>query len=302
MKKAIKYSVAVCLASWIIYYSVVTIAGSAFTGNANLMAAFKTVYMFFPMLTAMAFQVIGKEKFKSTGLLKFNLSWTWAIAILAVVVAVALSIPISALMPGVDFHFGTEQVIAMNNLEGAQAELIKSQLEAIPPIALLASTLVSGVLAGCTINTIAAFGEEYGWRNYMVSCLKGQKFIVAALLIGLVWGIWHAPLILQGHNYPQHPVIGTVMMCIFCILAGIIELYFVLKTRSVIIAAVIHGCINALAGAVVLCVIGGNDLTIGLTGVAGFISLALICLAIYIYDSKISKQNILTSSIETPLT
>ena len=32
---------------------------------------------------------------------------------------------------------------------------------------------------------------------------------------GVIWGFWHAPLILNGHNYPQHPVVGVFMMVAF---------------------------------------------------------------------------------------
>ncbi|MCQ2146496.1 MAG: CPBP family intramembrane metalloprotease [Bacteroidales bacterium] len=297
MKKALIFSLAVCLVSWAIYYGIVTLAGESFTGNPIIMTLFKSVYMFFPLLTALALQIINKEKITDTGFLRIKFSWAWVWAIIAVIAAIVICIPVSALMPGVEIHFGADQVISMNGLSGEQADLLRSQLEMIPPTAILASTLISGVLAGCTINAVAAFGEEYGWRNYMVACLKGKKFIIAALFIGLVWGIWHTPLILEGHNYPQHPVIGVAMMCIFCILAGVIELYFVLKTQSVVIAAVIHGCINAMAGAVVLCIVGGNDLTVGLTGVAGFISLSLVCLAIFVYDKRIAGDNIMTSPI-----
>ena len=33
-------------------------------------------------------------------------------------------------------------------------------------------------------------------------------------VIGVIWGFWHAPLILQGHNYPQHPWAGVFMMTV----------------------------------------------------------------------------------------
>lgn len=70
-----------------------------------------------------------------------------------------------------------------------------------------------------------------------------------------------------------------------------------LMTVSVFIAAVIHGNINAMAAMVVMFVIGGNDLTVGLTGLGGFLAFALVILALWIYDRK-SGRNIMTSPVE----
>ena len=70
-----------------------------------------------------------------------------------------------------------------------------------------------------------------------------------------------------------------------------------LMTGSVFIAAVIHGNINAMAAMVVMFVIGGNDLTVGLTGLGGFLAFALVILALWIYDRR-SGRNIMTSPVE----
>ena len=70
----------------------------------------------------------------------------------------------------------------------------------MPAAMMIVMVLFSGLIAGVTINAVAAFGEEYGWRNYLVGALRDVKFPKAALFIGVVWGIWHFPLILMGHN------------------------------------------------------------------------------------------------------
>lgn len=296
MKNAIIYSAAVCLFSWAVYYTVAALGSEALVSNPAFATVFKSLYMLFPMIVALAIQAIRKERPGSTGLLRFKWSWAWIVAILCPVAAVFVSIPLSALIPGVSLQYGADQLISMNGLEGAAADAVRAQVAAAPASAMISSTLLSGILAGCTINAIFAFGEEYGWRNYLVNALKGRKFIVAALFIGIVWGIWHAPLILAGHNYPQHPVPGLAMMCVFCILAGVIELYFTLKLRSVFVAAFIHGTINALAALTYFFVQGGNDLTVGLCGLAGFASLALVIAALRVYDRR-SGENIMTSAI-----
>ena len=296
MKKALKYSFLLIAFSWTVYYGLTALWKDLFSQGGAPMMLLKSAYMLFPMLVALVLQAVGRERPSSTGLLRLRLSWTYLAGIFCVIAAVLLAIPLSALAPGVSMHYGAEQFISINGLEGAAADSVSSQLQALPAPMLLLSTVLSGVLAGCTINALFAFGEEYGWRNYMGSARRGESFLKAALVIGLVWGIWHAPLVLAGHNYPQHPVAGVAMMCVFCILAGIVELYFTLMTGSVFIAVVIHGNINAMAAMVVMFVIGGNDLTVGLTGLGGFLAFALVILALWIYDRR-SGRNIMTSPI-----
>lgn len=295
MKKALTYSAAVCLFSWAVFGSIYFASGGNIQSNKLLYTVIESLYMLFPMIVAGTLQLIRKEPFRSTGLLGFKINWTWLAALLLPLFATALSIFISALMPGVRLHYGAGQVISQFNLDDATAAALEAQMSSISPVLLIGSQVISGLLAGCTINAIFAFGEEYGWRNYMVSALKGSGFWKKALFIGFVWGIWHMPLILLGHNYPQHPVLGVGLMCVECILLGTIELYLVLKSGSVFPAAIFHGTINALTGLVLMLVEGGNDLTIGLTGIAGFITLILIIAGIWIYDKYVSKDGIMSS-------
>lgn len=284
MKKAIIFAVAVCLFSWAVFGVFYAIAGPGLSGNKALLQSLSVLYMFLPLITALVLQKIRKVSPTSTGLLNFKFSWAWIVAIAIPYLILLLTILLSALVPGAKLEFGGESIIAASGLEGAAADAVREQMSSVSPTLMIVGTLFSGLLAGCTINAVAAFGEEYGWRNYMVDALRGKGFWKAALLIGFVWGIWHAPLILMGHNYPQHPVAGVGMMCVFCILLGIIELYFVLKTGSVIPAALIHGVVNAISGTTLFLIKGGNDLSVGMTGAGGFIAIALVIICIWLYD------------------
>lgn len=286
MKKAFIYSLCVCLFSWAVFGLVWLIALKGQPSGGLLMTVIKALYMFFPMIVALLMQCIRKERPSGTGLLNFRVSWAWAVAVVIPFAVLMLAVLISGLMPGARLHYGAEGIIDFSGLEGELADQVKAQFSAVPPVAVILGTLISGLIAGCTINAVAAFGEEYGWRNYMVDALRGQQFWKAALLIGLVWGIWHAPLILLGHNYPQHPVAGVGMMCLFCILMGALELWFVLKTGSVIPAAMMHGTVNAISGAALYLVQGGNDLTVGMPGLAGLIAMAIVIAIIWCYDRK----------------
>jgi len=100
-------------------------------------------------------------------------------------------------------------------------------------------------------------------------------------IIGLVWGVWHTPIILMGHNYPDHPMAGVAMMILFCILFSPFFTLVTIRSGSVIAAALLHGSFNALGGTSVMLLKGGNDLLIGTSGLAGMMVLLVLNLVIW---------------------
>ena len=297
MKKAIRFSIVVCLFSW----AVAAVARFGFgldpKNNPGMFTVFAMAYMFFPLITALVLQAIDKEKFNHTGLVNFKVSWSWLVAWLLPVVMSLVCIPINSWMPGVELQYNSEQLINQYHVPEEQQEMVREQLGKIPSYLLIISTIFSGLIAGITINAVATFGEEYGWRNYLVGALREVKFWKAALFIGIVWGIWHFPLILMGHNYLNEPRWGVLLMVVMCILLGSIELYFVLKSKSMIVAAIMHGTINAVSGITIYFILGGNDFLNGMPGLAGFIVMGVTIMCIWIYDKYISKDSLCTMTL-----
>ncbi len=284
MKKAIKFSIAVCLFSWAMAAVAIFGFGMDPVETPAFYTMFAMAYMFFPLITALVLQKIDKEKFNHTGLVNFKIKWSWLVAWLLPVVMVLLCILVNGLMPGVSLQYNADQMINQYHIPEDQQEMVREQLMQFPAWVMLLITIASGLMTGVSINALCAFGEEYGWRNYLVHALREKKFWPAALFIGVVWGIWHFPLILMGHNYPNEPEWGVLLMVVFCVLAGVLELYFVLKTKSMIVAAIMHGTINAVAGTTIYFTLGGNVFLNGMTGLSGFIVMAVTILVIWMYD------------------
>ncbi|MCR5597050.1 MAG: CPBP family intramembrane metalloprotease [Lachnospiraceae bacterium] len=117
---------------------------------------------------------------------------------------------------------------------------------------------VNAMVCG-TIGSVAAFGEEGGWRGYMMPKMirifgRTKAFIAG----GIVWGLWHAPLTCIGHNfgtdYPGYPYVGILKMCLMCILLGILLTILTEKSGSVWPAAIMHAVVNMHPGILAGCV------------------------------------------------
>jgi hypothetical protein len=74
--------------------------------------------------------------------------------------------------------------------------------------------------------------------------------------------------------------------------------YITIKAKSVIAAAIVHGTLNGVAGISIMFINGGNDITVGLTGLAGFIAILITITLLFIFDVLITKEKIMLNTIE----
>ena len=59
--------------------------------------------------------------------------------------------------------------------------------------------LLSALTLGVITSLVTAAGEEIGWRGFLVPQLaRYNTFVRTALISGLIWGLWHIPLIIGG--------------------------------------------------------------------------------------------------------
>jgi len=95
-------------------------------------------------------------------------------------------------------------------------------------------------------GVITGFGEEFGWRGLLFPRLYAIKPWVAFIIGGLIWYVWHLPLMLVS---PQPsslqtqmllmPVLALGSICTFTYLA-----YVYVKSGSVFVTAVAHITMN----------------------------------------------------------
>ncbi len=159
--------------------------------------------------------------------------------------------------------------------------------------------LIQGLLLGPIINVPFTLGEELGWRSYLLPKLAGlcgQR--KAILLSGLVWGLWHAPMIAMGHNYGTGywgwPVLGILAMVVFCLAMGSFAAFLTFHTGSVWPAAMAHSGLNAITATPVYFALGVNSPFIGpmMTGLIGGWALLALGALCYLRSGKEARADV----------
>lgn len=137
---------------------------------------------------------------------------------------------------------------ALRGIMARQLPAAADQLAALPGWLLVLGQLVN-VLIGSFINMVPALGEEIGWRGWLVSRLEPLGRTATVLVSGVVWGLWHAPLILLGYNYPDAPGwLALLAMVGMTTSFGAVLAWLRLASGSVWPAALAHGALNAAGG------------------------------------------------------
>lgn len=172
----------------------------------------------------------------------------------------------------------------------------------MPAEQMLLASALQVIVLGPIINVIPTLGEELGWRGYLLPKLRELHSNRTALLIsGAIWGIWHAPVIILGHNYGTeyvgYPWLGILSMVLFCLALGVIEGYVTIKLKSAIPAAMIHSTVNAGAGIAVYLAKPGFNPLLGpaITGVIG--GLPFLLLAVFLFVKIGAEVNKATTEI-----
>lgn len=163
-------------------------------------------------------------------------------------------------------------------------------LGSLPGGVILVVILFSALSMAFTFNLPFMLGEELGWRGYLYRATahwSGGKRIV---FTGFFWGLWHAPLIMLGHNYPGYPLLGIPMMIVFCLLLAMLFDWSRTRVRSVWGPCILHGLINGSAGAFALFAWDGHVLFGSPVGVGGFVAIGLLGSVLILVDGRYRRS------------
>ena len=242
--------------------------------------------MFAPAIAAALTRLITKEGFKDAWIKPRAFKKTWRYYVLAwfgPLVLVLAGAALYFLINPADFDPSMSYVIQATR-EQAEAMGVEMNIDdeaiRLTQIASLATLVIAPA-----INAVTCFGEEWGWRGYLLPHLLERFSLPVTLLVsGIIWGIWHAPITVLGHNYglgyAGYPFTGIAAMCLFCIVLGVFMSYITLRTGSCLPAVFAHGMVNGSAAAgIIFSATGGNPFVgpapTGILGGAFFIVAAI---------------------------
>jgi uncharacterized protein len=172
------------------------------------------------------------------------------------------------------------------SLESFVSQYLPGQQLPLPAPVMLAILAVSTFLVVPFFNLLPSLGEEIGWRGFLLPNLEPLGRIKAMVISGMIWALWHTPMILiLGFAYGDQMWPGVLLHFTMVSGLGIWMAYIWLKTRSTILAAFMHATFNANAyGIGSMLFVSSSKLVIGAAGLVGaslclFLGLVTIYLA-----------------------
>nr|WP_254700951.1 CPBP family intramembrane glutamic endopeptidase [Curtobacterium pusillum] len=132
------------------------------------------------------------------------------------------------------------------------AALLPEEARDIAPIGVLVLVQVVSIPIAAIPNGVLAFGEEVGWRGFLLPALRPLGNWPAVLITGIVWGVWHSPIILLGYNFDRPDLFGVFLMIVGATAVGTFLGWLRIWSGSLWPAVLGHGALNAAGGLVLL--------------------------------------------------
>jgi membrane protease YdiL (CAAX protease family) len=203
------------------------ISGSRYSENNTLLLAF----MWSPGIAGLVTQLLFRRSLRGLG-------WGWGATRYQ---AVAYCIPmVSCLVVyGITWLTGIGRFSAAELSSGIGQDLGGAEVPLIVSVLLL-STI------GVLLNFIGALGEEIGWRGFLVPELAHKwDFTRAALTSGVIWAIYHYPLMLTSGYRGTSPVWYSVLFfTMMTVSVSFLYAWLRLKSGSLWTAVILHAAHN----------------------------------------------------------
>ena len=184
-------------------------------------------------------------------------------------------------LPAGLFDFGACIKVIADSLRGLLTSASEEQITSIATTTAYLQIII-GYFNAVTANALYALGEEIGWRGYLFSLLGFETSLKNVLIVGVLWGLWHAPAtILLGFNYSVNRYLGVLLFTLFTTALTYPHLLITKVAGSVLPAASLHGAVNALWGFTVIASSLPKEqkeifLGIGVLGIVTWVILSLV--------------------------
>ena len=194
--------------------------------------------MFAPAAASVVSRLVLREGFADVSF-RFGGRRTWKMIVLALVFPIIIGLVVY----GVAWATGLAQFDPQPSagLFARFAGEITSSPAMVFVIMLILTTFV-----GVFPNAFLGAGEEIGWRGYMLTRLIDAGVPRPVLVSGLIWGLWHIPLILEGvYVAGSSPVVSSALLMIAATSSGFVYARMRLETGSIWPAIALHGFWNS---------------------------------------------------------
>jgi len=236
-----------------------------------------TAGMFGPAAAALLTRWIGHEGLHELGLWpRWGWAYLWAYVLPLLLLGAGVALAVAVGEQRWDLLSNWHSVLAVS-LRRFGPKTVASLRHLSTPLLIVQGlqTLTIGVL----VASAAALGEELGWRGDLLPRLAPLGGTAAAVSVGVIWGLWHAPVIaLDGYEFGIRSWAVVPFFCLFTVPLAVILAWLRFWSGSVWPCALMHGGVNAVAGLVLLALSRPSSALIGapvgLLGVIPFWALA----------------------------
>jgi uncharacterized protein len=115
------------------------------------------------------------------------------------------------------------------------------------PIRIFAINIAIAITIVTIYSVRTAAGEEIGWRGYMLTRLIDAGLPKPVLASGLIWGLWHVPLILGGvYLVGPPPIVAALLWMVTATALSFVFARLRLETGSAWPAITLHAAWNAV--------------------------------------------------------
>ncbi|MDT7712060.1 MAG: protease family protein, partial [Pseudonocardiales bacterium] len=124
---------------------------------------------------------------------------------------------------------------------------VAAHLASTSPVVSFVIMLAVAATIGTVVASLTAAGEEIGWRGYMLTRLIDAGIPCPVLLSGLIWGLWHVPIVLgAGYAAGPSPAASALLLVVLATAFGVVFARLRLQTGSIWPAIVLHGAWNSI--------------------------------------------------------
>lgn len=222
LSKGWLFIIVVLPVSWLIQFAL-------FSGL--LPERFLSFYMYVPAITALVFFLFSKHPLREQLALFTRRTgwWAWVFAVVYPIVWLGSAAMLAVVTGLGEFNlFFASQVFAPAFLFGI-------------PVVLLPMLL-------------SVFGEEYGWRGYLLPTFtKERGRLQATLITGAVWGLWHVPsyYIVYSQAELGNPLLLTALGVVTAGIGAFAYSYLFYLNGNILPAVLMHAIYDIVASSIV---------------------------------------------------